>query len=544
MKQISNILVLILFAFIITYFSLPVVNYGFSDLPFVLIVLISFWMLINRPFVPNSTPQQMAVQLKSNKIKIPVIVILLLGLYMTVLPMVTSWALLRSQDYRNLIGTVETGENLSEHMAPISIEKIRVVDQSLANLLGDKVLGAQAALGSQVKLGTFNIQKVGSELYWVAPLLHSGFFKWQKNSQGTNGYVMVNATNERDVKLVQEINGQKVLIKYQSEAYFFSNLKRHVYFEGFFNCGLTDYTFEIDDEGRPYWVITKFKKKIGFSGSDAVGVVVVDTQTGQTSEYSIADAPVWIDRIQPDNFVETQLNDWGKYVKGYWNFSNENKLQITEGLSLVYGEDNKSYWYTGLTSVGADEATVGFVLVDTRTKKAIWYKQSGATEYAAQNSAIGKIQEKRYSASAPIPYNINGIPTYVMTLKDDGGLVKMFAMVAIEDYTIVGVGNTLRETLMTYKNAFNMTGNELNVNTTAQKITLNTVLTRISSDVKNGNSFYYFTVRDYENIFIGSSQISNALPVSSVGDSIEITFDSDTQGIIDISTFLNKTIEK
>lgn len=544
MKQISNILVLILFAFIITYFSLPVVNYGFSDLPFVLIVLISFWMLINRPFVPNSTPQQMAVQLKSNKIKIPVIVILLLGLYMTVLPMVTSWALLRSQDYRNLIGTVETGENLSEHMAPISIEKIRVVDQSLANLLGDKVLGAQAALGSQVKLGTFNIQKVGSELYWVAPLLHSGFFKWQKNSQGTNGYVMVNATNERDVKLVQEINGQKVLIKYQSEAYFFSNLKRHVYFEGFFNCGLTDYTFEIDDEGRPYWVITKFKKKIGFSGSDAVGVVVVDTQTGQTSEYSIADAPVWIDRIQPDNFVETQLNDWGKYVKGYWNFSNENKLQITEGLSLVYGEDNKSYWYTGLTSVGADEATVGFVLVDTRTKKAIWYKQSGATEYAAQNSAIGKIQEKRYSASAPIPYNINGIPTYVMTLKDDGGLVKMFAMVAIEDYTIVGVGNTLRETLMTYKNAFNMTGNELNVNTTAQKITLNTVLTRISSDVKNGNSFYYFTVRDYENIFIGSSQISNSLPVSNVGDSIEITFDSDTQGIIDISTFLNKTIEK
>jgi len=544
MKQISNILVLILFAFIITYFSLPVINYGFSDLPFVLIVLTSFWMLINRPFVPNSTPQQMAVQLKSNKIKIPVIVILLLGLYMTVLPMVTSWALLRSQDYRNLIGTVETGENLSEHMAPISIEKIRVVDQSLANLLGDKVLGAQAALGSQVKLGTFNIQKVGSELYWVAPLLHSGFFKWQKNSQGTNGYVMVNATNERDVKLVQEINGQKVLIKYQSEAYFFSNLKRHVYFEGFFNCGLTDYTFEIDDEGRPYWVITKFKKKIGFSGSDAVGVVVVDTQTGQTSEYSIADAPVWIDRIQPDNFVETQLNDWGKYVKGYWNFSNENKLQITEGLSLVYGEDNKSYWYTGLTSVGADEATVGFVLVDTRTKKAIWYKQSGATEYAAQNSAIGKIQEKRYSASAPIPYNINGIPTYVMTLKDDGGLVKMFAMVAIEDYTIVGVGNTLRETLMTYKNAFNMTGNELNVNTTAQKITLNTVLTRISSDVKNGNSFYYFTVRDYENIFIGSSQISNALPVSSVGDSIEITFDSDTQGIIDISTFLNKTIEK
>jgi hypothetical protein len=544
MKTINNLVILILAAFLIVYFSLPVVNYGFTDLALVLIVLIGLWILLNKPIHPNSTPQEIVFQLKSSKIKAPVTVMVVLGLYMTVLPMLTSLAVFRSDEYRDLIGKVEMGENLSKHMAPISIEKIRVVDQALANLLGDKVLGAQAALGSQVRLGTFNIQKVGTELYWVAPLLHSGFFMWQKNSQGTPGYVMVNATNERDVKLVQEVNGKKVLIKYQPEAFFFSNLERHTYFEGYFTCGLTDYSFEIDDDGNPYWVITKFKKKIGFNGSDAVGVVIVDPQTGATKEYSIENTPAWVDRIQPDRFIETQLNDWGQYVKGYWNFSNEDKLQITESVSLVYGEDNRVYWYTGLTSVGADEATVGFVLVDTRTKKAVWYRQSGATERAAKNSAIGKIQEKRYSASAPIPYNINGIPTYVMTLKDDGGLVKMFAMVAIEDYTIVGVGNTLRETLMAYKNAFNMTSNKLSAKNSAQKTTLISVVTRINNDVKNGNSFYYFTVKDYSNIFIGSSQISSALPVSSVGDSIEISFDSDTQGIIDISSFKNMTIKK
>ena len=544
MKTINNLLILIAAAFLIVYFSLPVVNYGFTDLALLLIVLTGLWILLNRPIHPNSTPQEIVFQLKSNKVKGPVTFMVVLGLYMTVLPMLTSLAVFRSDDYRNLIGKVEVGESLSDHMAPISIEKIRVVDQALANLLGDKVLGAQAALGSQVRLGTFNIQKVGSELYWVAPLLHSGFFMWQKNSQGTPGYVMVNATNERDVKLVQEVKGKKVLIKYQPEAFFFSNLERHTYFEGYFTCGLTDYSFEIDDDGNPYWVITKFKKKIGFNGSDAVGVVIVDPQTGETKDYSIENTPAWVDRIQPDKFIETQLNDWGQYVKGYWNFSNQDKLQITESVSLVYGEDNRAYWYTGLTSVGADEATVGFVLVDTRTKKAVWYRQSGATEFAAKNSAIGKIQEKRYSASAPIPYNINGIPTYVMTLKDDGGLVKMFAMVAIEDYTIVGVGNTLRETLMAYKNAFNMTSNKLNTKNTAQKTTLKSIVTRINNDVKNGNSFYYFTVKDYSNIFIGSSQISNALPVSSVGDSIEISFDSDTQGIIDISSFKNITIKK
>lgn len=544
MKKVENLLLILFVAFLLIYFSMPVVSYGFTDFALILIVLIGLWSLLNNKFISRPTPQQIHFDFKSSGFKAPGTIILLLGLYMIVIPMITSPALLRSKDYRDLIGTVEVGENLADHMAPISLEKIRVVDQPLANLLGDKVLGAQPALGSQVRMGTFNIQKVGNELYWVAPLLHSGFFKWNKNSDGTPGYVMVNASNERDVRLVEEINGKKIRIKYQPESYFFSNLERHIYFSGYFNCGLTDYTFEVDDEGHPFWVVTKYVKKVGFNGNDAVGVIVVDTETGSIKEYSIANAPAWIDRIQPANFIEKQLNDWGQYVKGYWNFSNENKLQITEDVTLVYGDDNRAYWYTGLTSVGSDEATVGFVLVDTRTKKAVWYRQSGATEFAAKNSAIGKIQEKRYSASSPIPYNINGIPTYVMTLKDDGGLVKMFAMVAIEDYTIVGVGNTMRETLMAYKSAMNMTGNKLDIKNTSQKITVNTVITRISNDVKNGNSFYYFTIKDNANIFIGSSQLSNELPVSAIGDSIEISFDSDMQGVVDVSAFKNKTIRK
>jgi hypothetical protein len=56
-------------------------------------------------------------------------------------------------------------------------------------------------------------------------------------------------------------------------------------------------------------------------------------------------------------FIEDQLN-WGEYVHGYWNFSNADKLQITEGLTLVYGKTVNRY--TGLTSVGKDESAVGF----------------------------------------------------------------------------------------------------------------------------------------------------------------------------------------
>jgi len=112
-------------------------------------------------------------------------------------------------------------------------------------------------------------------------------------------------------------------------------------------------------------------------------------------------------------------------------------------------------------------------------------------------------------------------------------------MVAISDYTIVGVGNTMRETLMSFKNVYNMADNKINPAAKSNKKLLQTVVTRIQSDIKNGNSFYYFTVQDYPKIFIGSSQLSNELPVTIVGDSISISFDVDSEDVVDVSSFNN-----
>ncbi len=544
MSKLKNVLLVILAFVVIVFVYMPVLNFRFVSLPFILMVLVLFWILLTAfssvmQLGQQSQKQQFAT-LKG--LKIPLVLLVVLFAYITIAPTLTGWTLLHTSKYQAQIGEIKNGKNLSENMLPISLDKIRVVDQALAEILGDKVLGSQSALGSQVYTGEYNIQKVGNDLYWVAPLLHSGFFKWINNLSGTNGYIMVNACNERDVRLVQDVNGQKVLIKYQPGGYLFDNLERYVYFNGNWSNGLTDYSFEIDDAGVPYWVITKYKKTIGFAGEEASAVVVLNAQTGEIKEYAIDAAPAWVDRIQPAQFIERQLNNWGEYVHGYWNFSNKDKLRITERMSLVYGNDNQAYWYTGLTSVGADESTVGFVLVNTRTKKSIWYKQSGATEFAAQNSAIGKVQEKRFSATMPIPYNINNIPTYVISLKDNGGLVKMYAMVAIEDYTIVGVGNNLRETLMAYKNAFNATGNKISANSKTEKELIQSIITRINSDVKNGNSFYYFTVKDVRKVFIGSSQISNDFPISVVGDSVAISYDNDNQEVIDVSSFKNKSV--
>lgn len=542
MKKILPIVFVLLITVFYFYVSLPVLSYGFAGITILLLIIAALLFFSFSKFTISSDG-------KSYKPvavfwKLPALLIGVAILYAFVLPFFTSHPIFRNQDYRALIGKVANGDKLTNHIAPISMNEIRVVDESLAYLLGEKILGSQPALGSQAHLGEFFIQKVNGKLYWIAPLEHSGFFKWLNNKQGTTGYVMVSATNERDVKLVQEVNGKPIFLKYQREAYFGSNLHRYLYFNGFNTVGLTDFSFEIDDAGTPFWVVTKYKKQVGFSGNDATGVVIVNAQSGEIKEYNIKNTPTWVDRIQPISFIKNQLNDWGEYVNGYWNFSNQNKLQITEDLTLVYGNDNKSYWYTGITSVGKDESAVGFVLVDTRTKETTFYKQSGATEFAAQSSAQGKVQEKGFTASLPIPYNINNIPTYVMTLKDNGGLVKMYAMVSISDYTIVGTGNTMREALTAYKTAFNSSGSKINVDSKSAKKVIESVVVRIQNDVKNGNSFYYFTVKDYPNIFVGSSQISNQLPITEVGDKIKISFDIDNEEIIDVSTFENISLKK
>ena len=537
MKKIFSIAFLLLFGFLLFYINLPVLHYGFTGFAVIFLLLVILGILFSIGLSVSQQTKQVKIVSKPNKF-LSILAGMLL-VYCIVLPFVTSLKMFRSSSYQELIGEVKNGQKITNHIAPISIDKIRVVDEELAHLLGEKVLGSQPALGSQVELGDFCIQKVDNNLYWVAPLLHSGFFKWFNNQEGTAGYVMVSATNERDVKLVQQVGEAAIKIKYQPGAYFQSDIHRHVYFNGNATVGLADFSFEIDDAGKPFWIVTKYAKKIGFAGKEAIGTIVVDAQSGAMNEYAIAATPKWVDRIQPLEFIEDQLNDWGEYVHGYWNFSNADKLQITEGLTLVYGKNDKSYWYTGLTSVGKDESAVGFVLVDTRTKETTFYKQGGATEFAAQSSAQGKVQEKGYKASLPIPYNINNIPTYVMTLKDDGGLVKMFAMVAISDYTIVGVGNTMRETLTSFKNVYNMSDNKINPNSVSNKKILKSVVTRIQNDVKNGNSFYYFKVKDYPNIFVGSSQISNQLPVTMVGDSIQISFDVDLEEVIDVSSFEN-----
>lgn len=470
----------------------------------------------------------------------------LLLIIVIVIPFFVTSPIFRAGSYRNLLGKVEESA-FTEDVSPVSVDKIRIVDKDMAMKLGDKKLGEIPAIGSISKIGEYSIQSVKGELYWVAPLVHRDIVKWITNLSGTNGYIMVSATNPQDVRLVQNLDGKPIKIVYQEEAYFLQDLHRHIYLSGVVNYGLTEFTFEIDDNGKPYWVVSLYEHAIGYGGANAVGTAIVDAQTGEVNVYSIEDTPKWVDRIQPESFVVEQIRNWGLYVNGFLNsvISEEGVLLPSEGTSLVYGNDGKSYWYTGITSSGSDESTVGFMLVDSRTKESKIYMQTGATETAAMSTAEGKVQEKNYQSTFPVMYNILGKPTYVLGLKDKAGLVKMVAFVSVEDYNVIGLGETKSDAYKNYKDILESEGNDLQITKEEDLENIEGTVSRINQDVKSGNTTYYITLKNNsELIFTATSKVSSELPLTMVGDKVSISYEKTDSNIISISEFDNKNIGK
>ena len=523
MKNFKSYAISFIITAVYAFVKLPVLRVDFTSLYYVLAMFFVIAGILNMVF--DREEQRFTITNKTNfKIAIGILAIAV------VLPTLASTPIIRAKAYRNLLGTVKESE-FTKDVSPVNVNEIRIVDEEMAMKLGDKKLGEVPAIGSVSKLGKFHIQKVGEKLYWVAPLVHRDFIKWVTNMSGTNGYVMVSANDPQDVKLVQKANGEDVKIVYQPDAYILQDLHRHVYINGGMSKGMADYTLEIDDNGKPYWVVSLYEHKVGFGGANVNGTAIVDAKTGETKFYSIKDTPEWVDRIQPESFVVDQINSWGVYVNGFINsvISEKGVLKATEGTSLVYGEDNKSYWYTGITSAGGDESTIGFMLVDSRTKEAKLYKQPGATEMAAMKSAEGSVQEKNYEATFPVMYNILGQPTYVSSLKDKAGLVKRVVFVSVEDYNIVGVGRDKAEAMKNYKDALESGGSSLEIDESDEfDKELEGTVKRIAADTKNGNTVYYLTLdTDEGNIFYATSKISKELPLTKEGDKIKITFSKD-----------------
>ena len=436
-----------------------------------------------------------------------------------------------SNAFRDQLGESEYRE-FSSDMQAVDLKQVPIVDEELAVVLADKKLGERAGLGSQVRLGTdaVTIQRVNGKLVWAVPLYHSGLFKWLTNLSGTPGYILVSATDVNDVQYVEDYR-----VKYQPGNYLMQDLTRHTRFFGGWFDGLTDPSFEIDDSGQPYWVYTTYRNLRGFSLPEATGAWIVNATTGEMHKYTIDTIPEWVDRIQPESFILTQINNKGEFVHGWLNFADRDKFRASQGHMIIYNND-RCYLFTGITSIGGDDSAIGFIMVDMVTKDSIVYQMPGATEEAAQGSAQGKVQHLGYQATFPLILNIDWQPTYFMALKDRSLLIKQYAFVSVENYSIVGTGETIDLALRDYQLGLKNSGISTGGSTTAQLQTATGVVLRVASEVDGGETSYKLLLEDRPGqIFIIPAMVSDELALTREGDRVRIEY-SAQEGLSNQST--------
>ena len=373
------------------------------------------------------------------------------------------------------VDTVSLAE-FKKDLFPTTVKKMICVDEAIATKIAEELLDSDPGLGSRVAVGNMTMQPISGNfainndsvlsfddaIIWVAPLEHKSFFKWISNDV-TPGYVIVDATDASLTRrwIVTELNGKPLALRYVESGRLWEDIEFHIKMNGYISRGLTDHRFEIDNHGNPHWVLTSYEPQIGFSAAESKCAITVDPQTGEIEEYLISEAPEWLDRMQPENFVYEQISWWGEYQEGWWNswVSQRNVQSPTPGMTLVYS-DSKSYWYTGIQSSGNSESSSGFMLVNTRDKSARYYKMNGVNERQAQSIAedIPFAKTSGYMATKPVLYNLRGIPSYFMILKGTSGNAMGYAFVSVENRSLFGAGTTPEEAEQAYLSRIGISG--------------------------------------------------------------------------------------
>ena len=423
--------------------------------------------------------------------------------------------------YRDLI-TV-TDSDFAEDVAEIGMNQIPIVDYNTAEALGKRKLGEMSDLVSQFEIADdytqINFKNVPTR---VTPLLYGDAIKWLNNhKEGLPGYITVDMTTQ-EATLVRLDKG----IKYSRSEYFMRNLDRYLRFK-YPTKIFDEVSFEIDDNGVPYWVASVVKYRIGFwSGRDIGGAVLLNAVTGECTYYDIGDVPTWVDQIYDSAIVLNQLSYNGKYRSGFWNsvFGQKGVLQPTDGYNYLAIDDDV-WLYTGMTSVSGDESNVGFVLVNLRTKETRYYSVPGAEEYSAMSSAEEQVQHLNYRATFPILLNIGDRPTYFMSLKGDAGLVKMYAFVDVQQYQIVGTGGSVKAAREDY--LAKLGAGEITPAPEKETSKVTGTVVDIKSAVVGGNTTYYILLDD-NNRYTASITVSDSLPFIKSGDKVTLTVTENT----------------
>ncbi len=550
LKLIISIIGTIIGGAIAYYFMLPPLNFKSTDtymfIGTVAAIFVGLLFVTSGAFIKPEYTEYV------KKRSLPSIVVIAILVAVVGVGMAISSVVFRAKTYSNIID-VNTETNFSSDIEEADFSAVPVLDNSAASVLANRTLGDLASIGaiSQFEVsGQMTQINYKNEPVKVTTLSYGDVFKWLKNTKaGLPGYIVVNmVTQKSELKILPE--GQ--YIKYSIHEHFGKYLMRHVRFA--YPTYIFDTPhFEIDEEGNPFWLCPVLDKTIGlFGGTDVKGVVIVNAVTGDMVEYTAEEVKnsselQWIDGIYSRDLLIEQFNYYGQYKNGFINslLGQDGVKMATEGENFLAQNDDV-YLYTGVTSAGNDQAIIGFVLINMRTKDASFYAVSGAKERSAQSSAMGEVQDYAYNATFPILLNISGEPTYFMSLKDKDNLVKRYAMVNVENYQVVVTGTTIAECTDAYVKKLKQ--NNININVDIDKIEdatnnentapeaelkkIKGAITDIRTAVMGGESVYFIELDD-KGVYYSIKASDNAMVVIlNKGETITVTVDADAKGDI------------
>lgn len=411
---------------------------------------------------------------------------------------ILSSPIINASKYQKLL-TVET-RNFTDDIKEVSYDKIPLLDKDSASIIGTRVMGTMVDMVSQYEVDDMYSQiNYKEKPVRVTPLRYGNLIKWFTNHRnGIPAYIRIDMTTQ-EAECVRLSEG----IKYSESDHFSRYIYRHLRF-AYPTYIFDDINFEIDDNGTPYWVCPVKKYNIGLFGGQTVGrVVLCNAITGEMTDYDVKDVPTWVDKVYSAELLIDLYDYNGSLKHGFINsvLSQKDCLKTTDGYNYIALEDD--VWvYTGITSVGQDNSNVGFVLMNQRTMETRYYEVSGAEEYSAMDSAKGRVQNLGYTATFPLIINVSSQPTYFMALKDGAGLVKSYAMLNIEKYQNVAIGDSVLQCESNYIQLLKDNGI---VDETQTEIVdtknIQGVITKIMPVVVDGNSHMYFMLEGSSSIY-------------------------------------------
>lgn len=439
-RTLINFLITAIFAFFYFYFTLPAFSLKdpkFYTFILLIAVIYCFLSILTQGLFKAASGKEFWISVKTH-CTIPLFLCIALAVIYIIGSLISS-PIIRARSYCDLL-SVESGD-FTDDVVEISYDQIPMLDADSARKLGDKKMGELSDMVSQFEVSDDYTQiNVNGIPVRVTPLRYGDFFKWISNrSSGLPAYIIIDmVTQEADAVRLEEG------MKYTTTEFFFRNVQRHLRFR-FPSYIFGKPNFEIDDKGTPYWVCPRIVKRIGlFGGTDVSGAVLMNAISGECTYYE--EIPSWVDRVYSAELIIEQYDYYGAYQKGWLNslIGQKGVTVTTDGYNYIAIDDDV-YVYTGVTSVASDGSNIGFILTNQRTKETKYYPCAGAYEYAAMESAEGIVQYMDYEATFPLLLNISNQPTYFMALKDSAGLVKMYAMVNVQQYQLVASGTSVAE---------------------------------------------------------------------------------------------------